>query len=194
MTTRATPGTGAGAGAGSGSGARQGTGATAAGRAMVETLLSAHAGLRRDLDSLGEALMLLADGDGSADAETYAEVRARVDELTMRQVSWQLKSFCDHYCQTVHLHHSIEDVRIFPAVLRVAPDLAPVVDRLTADHHRLGELLDALVAAVGALPGSAQQRAAAQEAVRALAAHLAAHLDLEEQHIIPQLSRLPGWV
>jgi hemerythrin-like domain-containing protein len=167
-----------------------GSGATAAGRAMVSTLLDAHAALRRDLDSLGEALRLLVTADPSA----IAEVKARVGELSMGQAAWQLRSFCEHYCQTMNAHKSIEEFRIFPAVLGIAPELAPVVERLTADHLRLGELLDVLVAEVAGLPGPESVWNSAREAVRELTALLAAHLDLEEEHVIPQLSRLPAWV
>lgn len=170
-----------------------GTGTTAAGRAMVSTLLGAHAALRRDLDSLGEALRLLA----ARDPAVLGEVQGRMDDLTVRQAAWQLKSFCDMYCQTVHAHHSIEDFRIFPAVLRMAPELGPVVEKLTADHLALGALLDTMLTSVGALSVAAPPDAdwgAAQDAVRALAGHLAAHLDLEEAHIIPQLGRLSGWI
>ncbi|MFF7156893.1 hemerythrin domain-containing protein [Streptomyces sp. NPDC008139] len=178
MSTPQTPATGSGGG----------TATTPAGRAMVSTLLGAHAALRRDLDSLGQALRLLAAKDPAA----LGEVHARMDDLTLRQAAWQLKSFCDMYCQTVHAHHSIEDFRIFPAVLRIAPELRPVVDRLTADHLALGSLLDAMITSVGALPDA--DWATAQDAVQALADHLAAHLDLEEAHIIPQLGRLSSWI
>jgi hemerythrin-like domain-containing protein len=155
---------------------------------MVSTLLGAHAALRRDLDSLGEALRLLA----AKDPAVLGEVQERMDDLTLRQAAWQLQSFCDMYCRTVHAHHSIEDFRIFPAVLRIAPELGPVVDKLTADHLALGALLDTMLASVGALPDA--DWGAAQDAVQALAGHLAAHLDLEEAHIIPQLGRLSGWI
>lgn len=163
---------------------------TPAGRAMVSTLLGAHAALRRDLDSLGEALRMLA----ARDPRVLGDVNAVLDDLTLRQAAWQLKSFCDMYCQTVHAHHSIEDFRIFPAVLKLAPELGPVVERLTADHLKLGALLDEMVTTMGALPGPDAAWTAAQDAVRAMADHLAAHLDLEEAHIVPQLGRLSGWI
>jgi hemerythrin-like domain-containing protein len=177
-------GTGAGPGRGTGGGA----GTTPVGRAMVSTLLGAHAALRRDLDSLGEALRLLAAKDPAA----LGAVQERIDDLTLRQAAWQLKSFCDMYCQTVHAHHSIEDFRIFPAVLRMAPELGPVVKKLTEAHMALGALLDAMLGSVGALPDA--DWGDAQDAVQALADHLAAHLDLEEAHIIPQLGRLSSWI
>ncbi|MFE3783986.1 hemerythrin domain-containing protein [Amycolatopsis sp. NPDC059090] len=113
--------------------------------------------------------------------------------LSMGQDAWQLKSFCDVYCQTVRTHHSIEDGRIFPAVVAVAPETAPIVRQLTADHEELARLLGVLNTAVGALP-SAAGWAAAVDAAHQLAERLAAHLDLEEEHILPPLERLPDWV
>jgi hemerythrin-like domain-containing protein len=166
------------------------TGRTAAGREMVQELLAAHAGLRRDLADLGEALRLLRERAASS----AAEVRALVDGMTMRQNAWQLRSFCDFYCSKVHAHHTIEDSRIFPAVLRIAPELAPVVEQLEAEHRRLGALLNVLTTAVAALPGSGAVWTAAETAVSDLADHLETHLDREEENIIPQLGRLPSWV
>ncbi len=163
---------------------------TPAGDAMVRTLVAAHAVLRRDLDSLEQTLRLIAAGDAAA----VPEVRDRIQGLAMNQTAWSLRSFCETYCQAVHAHHSIEDFRIFPAVLDAAPELAPVVERLIADHVELGRLLDALAAAVDALPGPEPVWTAAQVAARELAVHLAAHLDLEEEHILPHLGRLPDWV
>jgi hemerythrin-like domain-containing protein len=123
-----------------------------------------------------------------------AKVRKRVATLSMRQAAWQLKSFCDTYCQTVRAHHDIEDFRIFPAVVAIAPEAGPVVEYLTADHVELGRLLDDLSCAVGALPGAAAAWAGAEDAGRELAEHLTAHLDLEEEHVLPPLVRLPDWI
>ncbi|MFC4501972.1 MULTISPECIES: hemerythrin domain-containing protein [Streptomyces] len=185
---------GVGAGTGEGGTAAGGSAAaypvTAAGEAMVKTLVAAHGLLRRDLDSLDETLRLLASGD----AARVSEVRGRVDALSMRQAAWQLRSFCETYCQTVHAHHSIEDFRIFPAVLGVAPELAPIVDRLTADHVELGRRLDTLMSSLDALPGPEPVWKAAQDAVRELGELLAEHLGLEEERILPHLGRLPDWV
>jgi hypothetical protein len=170
-------------------------GSTTAGVAMVKTLLAAHSVLRRDLDSIRETIRLMASAvPGTPDGTALAgQVRDRVAALSMRQDAWKLKSFCDNYCQTVHAHHGIEDFRIFPAVVAVAPEIAPVVEQLTADHEELARLLDVLNASVGALP-SAEAWAEAADAARELAARLAAHLDMEEKHILPPLGRLPGWV
>ncbi|MFF3517309.1 hemerythrin domain-containing protein [Streptomyces sp. NPDC002573] len=165
-------------------------GATPAGEAMVRTLVAAHGKLRHDLSSLQEALRMVA----AADARSVPEVRGIIDGLSMHQAAWQLRSFCETYCQVVHAHHSIEDFRIFPAVLRTAPELAPIVERLTSDHAELGRLLDVLVAAVETLAGPQPSWTASQDSIGVLAERLAAHLDLEEEHILPALGRLPDWV
>ncbi|MEW1718993.1 hemerythrin domain-containing protein [Streptomyces sp. NPDC093109] len=157
---------------------------------MVSQLLSAHAGLRNDMDSLRQALTLLTQRSTA----TAAEVHALVDNLAMRQNAWQLKSFCDFYCRTLETHHSIEDFRIFPAVLRAAPELTPVVAKLEADHRRIGTLLNAVTDAVASLSGDDPLWATAHSAVGTLADHLEEHLTLEEEHIIPVLGRLPAWV
>lgn len=163
---------------------------TPTGPEMSRTLLAAHAGLRQDLMTLRDALRLLQQQDTAA----AAGFRSMVEGMTMRQSAWQLRSFCDFYCQKVNAHHSIEDTRIFPAVLRAAPELASVVAQLEDDHKRLGVLLNALTGAAGTLPGPAAEWAAAREAVENLANHLEIHLEREEKHILPVLARLPAWV
>jgi hemerythrin-like domain-containing protein len=98
---------------------------------------------------------------------------------------------CLHYCRFVHGHHRLEDVALFPALRRADPDLGPVVDRLEGDHRRVAEQLDELEAAVA---GDDRDRVVL--ALDELAAHLLAHLELEEESIGPALRRMdkhPLW-
>jgi hypothetical protein len=73
----------------------------------------------------------------------------------------------------------------------VNPALGPVVDRLQEDHRLVAGLLEGVEAAVAALDSAdtPPARAAVAEALEALAAHLLAHLELEEESVAETLRR-----
>lgn len=154
---------------------------------QVQTLLWAHDNLRRDLAALGEALAVLTEEDG------VEPVRALVDGLTMKQHAWRVRAFCDRYCRIVQMHHTIEDLDLFPSLRRLDPSLAPVLDELAEDHHTLAGLLDDLDAALSSAAAAPRETAArqrTQDAIALLSQHLDAHLRREEVVIIPALTRL----
>jgi hypothetical protein len=156
------------------------------GEALFEELLWVHDMVRRDLETVRGLAARVAEG--LAPDELGAEVRA----LEANGPLWALKVNCLHYCRFVHGHHGLEDAALFPAVRAVDPDLGPLVDRLEGDHRRVAEQLDELEAAVGALSADDAEapRARVVAALDALAEHLLAHLELEEQGIGPALRRM----
>lgn len=136
------------------------------GSASVATfLMMAHHGFRRDLVQLRRALPRL-DADG-------ARTGAIVEE-------WKF------YREALHGHHQAEDNGIFPALRGRDGALAPVIDRLGADHQRMDPLLargDALFASLG----DARARAEAGALLAELSDFLEPHLALEEERITPFL-------
>jgi hypothetical protein len=158
---------------------------TAQGEALYQDLLWVHGLLRQDLATVERLAVEVAAGAGAE--QVVAEVRA----LETTGPLWRLRASCLHYCRFVHHHHRLEDRALFPELRRVNPALGPVVDRLQQDHRRVAGLIEAVEAAVDALdrldaPGT---RAGVGEALEALAAHLLAHLELEEESVAETLRR-----
>ncbi len=144
-----------------------------------------HRVLRRDLDTVERLAREVAGGMSGADLE--AELR----ELETAGPLWQLKVSCLRYCRFVHLHHNLEDVLLFPALRDADPAIAPVVDRLEADHLRVSDLLDAVEAAAARLTAAEKDaRAEVVLTLDELHAHLLEHLDYEELNTGPVLRRL----
>jgi iron-sulfur cluster repair protein YtfE (RIC family) len=158
---------------------------TAQGEALYEDLLWVHGLLRQDLAIVERLATEVADG---AAAE---EVVAGVHALETTGPLWRLRAGCLHYCRFVHHHHRLEDRALFPELRRVNPSLGPVVDRLQEDHRRVARLLEAVEAAVATLDAgdTPATRAAVAAALDDLAAHLLAHLELEEGSVAETLRR-----
>jgi hypothetical protein len=158
---------------------------TELGEAFYEELLWVHGMLRQELELVRSLAARVADGL-SAD-----ELRIEVAALKANGPLWALKVNCLHYCRFVHGHHRLEDVALFPALRAADPEIAPVVDRLEADHRVVAAQLDEIEAAVAA---EEQQRVIT--ALDALADHLLEHLAFEEESIGPTLRRMdrhPLW-
>jgi hypothetical protein len=158
---------------------------TAQGEALYEDLLWVHELLRQDLATVERLAVEVASG-GPAE-QVVAEVRA----LETAGPLWRLRASCLHYCRFVHHHHRLEDRALFPELRRMNPGLGPVVDRLQEDHRLVAGLLEGVEGAVAALDGAdtPSARAAVAEALEALAAHLLAHLELEERSVAETLRR-----
>ena len=158
---------------------------TVQGEALYQDLLWVHGLLRQDLATVERLAVDVAEGAAAEDV--VAGVRA----LETAGPLWRLRASCLHYCRFVHHHHRIEDLALFPELRRVNPSLGPVVDRLQEDHRRVAGLLEGVESAAGVLEraDSPEARAAVAESLEALAAHLLAHLDLEEESVAETLRR-----
>ena len=133
---------------------------------IATTLLGSHHAFRRDLPRFALALGRVAQGD-------TARVAALREEWT-------------HYREALHGHHEAEDTGVFPGCVAEQPSLAPLVEKLTADHRKIDPLLERGDRGFAALP----EPAAIEEIGRVvgeLAALLDPHLALEEAEIIPVL-------
>jgi len=90
------------------------------------------------------------------------------------------------------LHHRIEEFHIFPAFARAEPGLAQGFALLEADHDVIHRLVDALTDAAAGLAKAGDDTASINTAVAptqrtliALTSALTAHLDDEEDLIVP---------
>jgi hypothetical protein len=131
---------------------------------MATAFLMSHHAFRRDLARFAKALRSVTGADG-----------ARLEAIG---AEW--KSFHG----ALHGHHEVEDGRVFPGLRGQNPALAPIVERLTADHRRIDPLLERGDRAFAALPGAAADAAATVAELQAL---LVDHLALEEAEVVPFL-------
>jgi hypothetical protein len=130
---------------------------------MATMIMLSHHAFRRDLSRFTEAVARVAAGDSS-----------RVEAL---REEWK------NYHAALHGHHEVEDARIFPGFKAEHPELAAIIDGLTADHQRIDPLLERGDRAFAELPSTAGAKAVIGE----LVALLDSHLTTEEANVIPLL-------
>jgi hypothetical protein len=160
---------------------------TEQGKAIFQELLWVHGAIRRDLATVEE---LAAEVLAGLPAE---EARERVEELKTNGPLWRLKVNCLRYCRFVHSHHNAEDALFFPTLRAADPGLAPIVDKLEADHRTVSDLLDEVEVAAGGLDGDDEaSRTRLASGLKELAAELLVHLDFEELEAGPTIRRLEG--
>ena len=90
------------------------------------------------------------------------------------------------YNAALAYHHHMEDEQLFPALRLLDGALNPVIDILLAQHHDLDPTIAHVDELLGLLP-STQAVGPAALACDDLASALGAHLDLEEEHLVPVL-------
>lgn len=98
----------------------------------------------------------------------------------------QLRINCLSACHGLHFHHTAEDGHLFPAIAAARPDLADVLERLRAEHVVVADLIARIEQAVRA-DGNGDGAAVVAD-VDALIERLEAHLDWEEQQLVPVLN------
>jgi hypothetical protein len=161
----------------------------APGELLMAELRWVHGALRHDL---AVCRSLAEDVSEGAPAEL---VQGAVRSLQTSGPLWQTRVSCLRYCRFVHAHHGAEDVALFPTLRAANPELAPVIDRLEADHRDVAGLLDAVEDAADALGGddgpAARERLAG--ALDALATRLLEHLDFELASLAPAVLRWEQW-
>jgi hemerythrin-like domain-containing protein len=125
-----------------------------------------HGAIRRDLDRFTEALSTLGDGG----------------ERRVEQVSTAWANFQDQLTR----HHSGEHRIAWPALRKLGISNG-LLTQLDAEHDRMGAALESAGEAMRSLRGtpSAERVNAAREAVAALRATTAEHLDHEDAELEP---------
>jgi Hemerythrin HHE cation binding domain len=160
---------------------------TARGRLLYQMLLAVHANIRSELVSLERLAVDVLDGlsvDG---------LNQKLEALRGNSMLWQFQVGCLRYCGFVHLHHHAEDSLFFDELEQTNPEISPVVERLRGEHRAVSDHLDAVEAAIRALPedDDHEARRAVAGALNVLKEHLLAHLDYEERNVAVTARRLP---
>ncbi|MFD7638945.1 hemerythrin domain-containing protein, partial [Streptomyces sp. NPDC059873] len=86
------------------------------------------------------------------------------------------------------VHHTSEDAHAFPALAAQHPHLREAIDRLGEEHRVLARVKDALLALLADITTADPERFRAELA--RLSAELVAHLDYEEEELLPALSEI----
>lgn len=112
------------------------------------------------------------------------------DEITAAGpiVGAQLRVNCLTLCAGLHNHHTGEDAALFPLLAGQRPDLAPVLERLRAEHERVAALVARLQDTIA---GPAEPALLRREVDR-LTDLLEQHLSYEEEQLVPALDAVLG--
>ena len=154
-------------------------------RSYARELVGVHNHLRSELDGLRDMISQVAAG--SLDVAT---ARSEINKLTMRQNQWTVGAYCESYCRLVGLHHTIESTQLFPGLSRLDARLAPVTERLHAEHEIIAGLLSRVDAALVALvTDPVRGMPALEAAVDLLTDALLSHLSYEEHQLLEPLAR-----
>nr|WP_269128840.1 hemerythrin domain-containing protein [Nonomuraea sp. K271] len=113
--------------------------------------------------------------------------RRDLAELRRSPRGADLRTHCLAFCDALHLHHEGEDRRLFPHLAAEHPELAEVLATLRAEHQVVARIMERVRrllsedSDVGPDVGPELDR---------LATELEAHLDHEEEQLVPVLNRL----
>ncbi|WP_381798174.1 nitroreductase/quinone reductase family protein [Streptomyces niveus] len=131
-------------------------------RAIGEELVRVHAQLRAELTALRAAAQ---------------PSPSSLDEGLLRH--------CLSFCESLSMHHTAED-GAFSAFDQQFPELAPVLERLRAEHRAVSAALTKLRDEPPATPDALRQE------LERLAKDLDDHFTYEEKHLLPALNGRPG--
>lgn len=100
-------------------------------------------------------------------------------------------ALCDHVdwmMDFLHRHHRSEDDGLWPLVLARAPETAPLLDRMEADHQHIVPAMETVGSAARAYRGDPEQQAGLDSALHTLSGALLPHLRREEDDAMPVVS------
>ena len=124
-----------------------------------------------------------------AQALELGAARAAVHAMGLRATYEQLGSFCGQACSMVEVHHTFEDVRMYPALRDADPGLGPVLDRLTEEHHVVHAVLVALDAELVTLVDQPDRLGRVRELFEHLETLLLSHFRYEEDELCDPLGQ-----
>ncbi|MFE5397265.1 nitroreductase/quinone reductase family protein [Streptomyces sp. NPDC056568] len=143
-------------------------------RTLADKLLEVHTWLREQVRQVR--------------AETEAHF-ARRGAGAPAGLGLQIRQRCLAFCQALEFHHVSEDGHLFPGIARHHPGLADVFDRLAGEHRAIARVQADLAALLADLHIADPRRFRTELA--AMSAELNAHLDHEEEALIPLLADVP---
>ncbi|TDE40596.1 hemerythrin domain-containing protein [Nonomuraea mesophila] len=121
--------------------------------------------------------------------------RRDLAELRRSPRGADLRTHCLAFCDALHLHHEGEDRRLFPHLADEHPELAEVLATLRAEHQVVARLMERVRRLLsedgdGDRDGGGGVGPDVGQELDRLAAELEAHLDHEEEQLVPVLNRL----
>ncbi|NUW37543.1 hemerythrin domain-containing protein [Nonomuraea sp. SMC257] len=120
--------------------------------------------------------------------DTFRRDLAELRSGSMRAPA--LREHCLTFCEALHAHHGGEDDVLFPHLDGLHPELAAVLDRLRDEHQVVARLLARIRTLVGALEAQGGGADEVGEELERLARELEAHLDYEEEQLVPLLNAM----
>ncbi|MEW9553055.1 hemerythrin domain-containing protein [Nonomuraea sp. NPDC050783] len=100
-----------------------------------------------------------------------------------------LRTHCLAFCDALHAHHEGEDNALFPHLATEHPALADVLERLRAEHRVVSRLMDRIRRLLDG-DGTKDASGDVADELARLADELEAHLDYEEEQLVPVLNRM----
>ncbi|MFJ1926376.1 MULTISPECIES: nitroreductase/quinone reductase family protein [unclassified Streptomyces] len=149
-------------------------------RTLADKVMEVHTWLRGQLRQVA--------------AETDAHFAGRADprrpgERPAPGLGLQIRQRCLAFCQALEFHHTSEDGHLFPGIARYHHDLADTFARLDEEHRAVARIQSALAELLAGIAIAEPDRFRAELA--RMSAELNAHLDHEEETIVPLLADVP---
>ncbi|WP_329520758.1 nitroreductase/quinone reductase family protein [Spirillospora sp. NBC_01491] len=147
---------------------------------LADKIMEAHAHLRSQLRHIR--------------SETEAHFAARAahqgpGEPPAPGLGLQIRQHCLAFCDALEFHHRGEDAHIFPALGAHHPQLRGALEQIREEHREVARIKDglqALLADIGSAdPGRFRTK------LERMAQELTAHLDYEEESLLPVLAEIP---
>ncbi|MFK0258752.1 nitroreductase/quinone reductase family protein [Streptomyces sp. NPDC090445] len=101
----------------------------------------------------------------------------------------QIRQHCLAFCQTLEIHHVGEDAHMFPAMEAANPHLKDVFARLRTEHVTVSRLQKELSGLLADIAGADPEQF--RKELARMSQELNAHLDYEEESLLPLLSEIP---
>ncbi|MFI8490497.1 nitroreductase/quinone reductase family protein [Streptomyces rubrogriseus] len=144
-------------------------------RTLADKLLEVHTWLRAQLRQV------------RAEAEAHFAAPGAVG--TPPGLGLRIRQRCLAFCQALEFHHESEDGHLFPGIARHHPHLSGVFDRLADEHRAIARVQGELAALLAGIAVAEPDRFRAE--VEEMSARLNAHLDYEEEVLLPLLTDVP---
>ncbi|MFE3600882.1 nitroreductase/quinone reductase family protein [Streptomyces sp. NPDC059142] len=149
-------------------------------RNLAEKLIEVHTWLRSQL----EHVRAEADAHFAARAAHQGPGAPPAPALGL-----QLRQHCLAFCESLTFHHTGEDAHLFPALASSHPHLSGVFARLAEEHRTVARIQGELHALLTEVATADPERFRTE--LDRMSTELSAHLDHEEESLLPLLAGIP---
>ncbi|QGZ52440.1 nitroreductase family deazaflavin-dependent oxidoreductase [Streptomyces sp. QHH-9511] len=148
-------------------------------RNLADKLVEVHVWLRGQLRHV------------SAEVDAYFAARASEGSTAEEApgLGLQIRQHCLAFCQTLEFHHVSEDAHMFPAMEAAHPHLRDAFERLRSEHQIVAQLQQDLATLLNGLAQADPKKFRSE--LERMTKELSAHLDYEEEQLIPLLAEIP---